>query len=249
MPIVVCIPIYNAANAVNAVVEDLSSIDWPKNVKFVFLDNHSVDQSVLRLKSAIIRNNLKNSEIYQNVENIGLGGSQKFAIEYGKSNGFDFMAIFHGDFQPTARDLEMGLGIIQERKLDALLGSRFEKNSVRNNYSKSRLWGNKTLNFMYSVRFGRKISDLGSGLNIYKINSLPACKNLPNDLAFNCNLLVNQLKSKSHFEWFPIAWREGLAPSTMKTIKLGLATLKPIFRLQDKHREPSFSSKKLFEYE
>ena len=249
MPIVVCIPIYNGANAVNAVVEDLASIKWSNDVKFVFIDNLSSDQSVTNLKSAILSNNLKNVDIYQNAENIGLGGSQKFAFEYGKRNGFDFLAIFHGDFQPTAKDLENGLKMIQEKNMDALLGSRFEKNSIRLGYSTGRYLGNKLLNFLYSIRFRRKISDLGSGLNIYKLNSIPNCIDLPNDLAFNCNLLVRQLKSKSHLEWFPITWREGLAPSSMKAIKLGLATLKPIISIQNKNKLPSLSSKKIFEHE
>jgi glycosyltransferase involved in cell wall biosynthesis len=241
MSVAVFIPIFNASNAIQEVVKDLTAIEWPKHTKLIFIDNCSSDNTIVELMGALSGFNASRYSIFKNSKNVGLGGSQKNAFRFAIENNFEFVAIFHGDFQPTAFDLKRGIELIQDLQMDALLGSRFHRQSVRVRYNRVRLLGNLILNFLYSVRFRTRVYDLGSGLNIYKVSSLPSFENLPNDLSFNCHLLASQIRTEVKLQWLPITWREGLAPSSLKAINLGIASLKPLFRKKNAHN-PILSS-------
>jgi dolichol-phosphate mannosyltransferase len=233
MSFAVFVPVFNSSEAVRSVIEDLSSIEWPSEIRFYFIDNCSVDHTPSILRKEIENYKLNNVSILQNITNIGLGGTQKVAFRYASERSFEFVAIFHGDYQPTAIDLQEGISKIKELSLDALLGSRFKVESKRHKYNSGRLFGNLMLNMIYSIRFQRLITDLGSGLNIYRTDSLPEFNNLPNDLSFNCHLLISQLKKGSKIEWFAITWRHGLAPSTLRKFKLGFLSIKALFSKQN----------------
>ena len=108
--------------------------------------------------------------------------------------------------------------------------------SRRQEYKLSRYMGNLILNIAFSLRFRKMVWDLGSGLNIYEIEELVFFEDLPNDLSFNCNLLARLLKEKKTLRFYPILWRKGLAPSSLKSVKLGLQTLKSTIKVgSEKH--------------
>lgn len=68
--------------------------------------------------------------------------------------------------------------------------------------------------------------DLGSGINIYKTSTLEGFEDLREDLAFNCELLVHQLKKDTYkIQWYPITWRKGLAPSNLKILRAGRSAI------------------------
>jgi len=225
----VWIPMFNSSGALGPVIEELSKLSWPRSTHFFFLDNCSADDSAEIAVEKIREFKLENAFVFTNGSNLGLGGSQKQALQQSRINNYDYVAIFHSDFQPAAQDLFEMINSIDELKVDALLGSRFMQESKRQNYPQTRFLGNILLNLLFSMRFGAKISDLGSGLNVYRTSALPELKDLPNDLSFNCNLLVRSIKSDGVIRFYPITWREGLAPSSLKSIKLGLQTLKSLF--------------------
>jgi glycosyltransferase involved in cell wall biosynthesis len=228
MKVAVFIPIYNSAEAIQSVILDLSSYSWSENIYFYFLDNCSSDETIEITIKSLKQSRLKQAQVLRNQTNIGLGGSQKVAFTFAHKNAFEAIAIFHGDYQPTAEDLSGSIKDFKLTKVDAVLGSRFLPKSKREKYSKIRFVANVALNLVYSLRFFRLVSDLGSGLNIYKTSALPDYKSLPNDLAFNCNLLILQLKKRNTILWRPIEWRQGLAASNLKSFDLGLKSLKSL---------------------
>ena len=60
------------------------------------------------------------------------------------------------------------------QQYDCCLGSRFMKGSRIQGYSALRTFGNYGFNALFSVVARRKITDLGSGLNLYAV--APAAK-------------------------------------------------------------------------
>jgi glycosyltransferase involved in cell wall biosynthesis len=225
--ILVGIPVYNSENGLKLLFNELNENLDPLTVDILFVDNCSTDKSMELLHAY----RKENYFVIQNEVNLGLGGSQKKIFDFARFNNYELVVIFHSDLQPVAREINIGLKVImQSNSLDALLGSRFHLQSQRINYSLTRAAGNVLLNIFYSLFFRRIIWDLGSGLNIYRVNTLIDYKQLPNDLSFNCNLLIYQLFSKQFIAWYPITWREGINKSNARVIPLALATLYAPFK-------------------
>lgn len=148
--------------------------------------------------------------LIENDENYSLGGSHKVAFRYAIENGFDYVVVLHGDDQADISDLVPCLKRGEHRALDSLLGARFLKESSLSGYTGFRVFGNHCFNAFLSLCCGRKISDLGSGLNLYKTSYLRPgfYMQFPNDLSFNVFLLEYGVFAKSRFAFFPISWRE-----------------------------------------
>jgi dolichol-phosphate mannosyltransferase len=243
MSVAVFVTMYNSVESINAVILELASIKWDPETEFYFIDNASTDNTLIVAKQSLKDSYSLNATILENPNNLGLGGSQKVAFDYALENKIQIAAIFHSDYQPTAADLKDFLDRISCMDCDALLGARFMKSSIRIDYQRHRLLANLFLNAIYSLRYRRRIFDLGSGLNVYRVEKLPNYKSLPNDLSFNCNLLSMQLRQRKNVCWAPITWRKGLAPSSLKAFKLGVASLIPLVRVSSKFESIRYEPK------
>ena len=78
-----------------------------------------------------------------------------------------------------------------------------------------------------NIECTKKISDLGSGLNMYKVDIL---KNkfylkFPDNLTFNCYMLEASNYYKHSIKFFPISWREDDQVSNVKMVNQALKTL------------------------
>jgi glycosyltransferase involved in cell wall biosynthesis len=227
-PLIV-VPVYNAENAILNVCIDLcKSLD--RNQRVIFLDNNSSDNTIAVFKKFLKVNPASNLEIIKNKINLGLGGSQKKAFSMASSQGYSHLVIFHGDGQPYAKDLARLISLLKETTNDAILGSRFMKESSRIQYSRIRTFGNQLFNLIFSIRFKTPIYDIGSGLNGYRINGMERdLSHLPDDLSFNSFLLAQQIKTRENVAWTPISWKNSEAGSNLKIVRIGLKCLKALF--------------------
>jgi dolichol-phosphate mannosyltransferase len=230
-PLIV-VPVFNAENAILNVCRDLcENLSESQNV--VFLDNRSTDDTVAIFDIFIKQNPTLNFRIVRNELNLGLGGSQKKAFDMAISQGYSHLIVFHGDGQPSAKDLTRLFSLIKNTTCDAILGSRFMKESARDEYSHIRTFGNKIFNLIFSVRLKTRIHDIGSGLNAYRLMGLTRdMSNLPNDLSFNSFLLVQQIMSKERIVWMPISWKNGEAGSNLKIIRIGVKCLTALLKVK-----------------
>lgn len=210
--ILIFIPMYNCEKQIFRVLGRIAALPEEEQKLFsqvLVVDNRSEDGS---LQSAEIAMDLLSIpvKLIRNCENYSLGGSHKVAFGYAIENGFDYVVVLHGDDQGDLADLVPYVKEGIHRKLDSLLGSRFSKGSRLVNYSRFRIFGNKVFNLFASLCAGRRIYDLGSGLNIYKTTYLKERFYLPypNDLSFNVFLLLYGIYAKSEFRFFPLTWRE-----------------------------------------
>ena len=85
-------------------------------------------------------------------------------------------------------------------------------------YSKFRTFGNRVYNLLFSVVTRRRIHDLGSGLNIYKVKSLKSkyYYKFPDRLTFNYCMVMAIHYYKQNVKFFPISWREEDQSSNVK---------------------------------
>ena len=94
-------------------------------------------------------------------------------------------------------------------------------------YSLLRKIANFGLNYIYSIYLNKNISDLGSGLNLFKVNKnlINALDNFSSDCAFNVYLLIYLVKNKTKIIWSSISWDEFDQISNANNIKIGLQIL------------------------
>ncbi|MBR4308001.1 MAG: glycosyltransferase family 2 protein [Oscillospiraceae bacterium] len=194
------------------------------------VDNRSGDNSVQQAQEAMEKLSIPVTLI-RNQENYSLGGSHKVAFRYALDKGYDYVVVLHGDDQGDISDLVPLLKRGEHRLADSLLGSRFSKGSKLVNYSSFRIFGNHVFNLFASLCAGKRIYDLGSGLNIYKTSYLrdPFYMSFPNDLSFNVFLLLYGVYVSSDFRFFPLTWREEDQVSNARLWKQTKRMLKLMF--------------------
>lgn len=225
--ILLFIPGYNCEKQIVRVLKKIDDSVMKYVDEIIFVNNRSKDNTekeVLNFKS---KNSNINLKVLRNNDNYGLGGSHKVAFSYAMENNFDYVIVLHGDDQGNINDLMPLLQSGEYKKYDATLGARFMKGSKLIGYSKFRTVGNGIYNFIFSSLLGKRIYDLGSGLNMYKVETLKNkfYINFADNLTFNCYMLLaaKQYKHKMHF--FPLTWREEDQQSNVKMFRQSINTL------------------------
>ena len=235
------IPMYNCAKQVIRVLEKIDDEALKYISEILLVNNRSTDNGeevVLNFKTEHPNVPVK---LYRNRENYGGGGSHKVAFNYAIDNGFDYVIVLHGDDQGDIHDLLPFLENGEGYKYDSFLGARFDKDSKLVNYSKFRIFGNHIFNVFMTVMLGRKIKDLGSGLNMYSVEYLSNRFYMPfiNSLTFYVYMLIYGVYSKSNFTFFPLTWREDDQVSNAKFFKQSIEIFKIVFKYK-------FNKKKTF---
>jgi hypothetical protein len=93
-------------------------------------------------------------------------------------------------------------------------------------YSRLRRVGNHVFNALFSTAVGRRIFDLGSGLNVFgsAVFASSAILRFPDDLRFNVHLLLSLYDQNLRVSYFPISWREDDQVSNVKMFTQALRT-------------------------
>lgn len=147
---------------------------------------------------------------WRNDDNYGLGGSHKAAMRYAIEQGYDYLVVLHGDDQANIADLIPQLEQGAHLRTDCLLGARFMPGSRLQGYSLLRTVGNVVYNQLFSLVAWRRVYDLGSGLNMYRLAALKEFyyRGFPDDLTFNYMMLLGSYNAGQTVRFFPISWRE-----------------------------------------
>lgn len=238
--ILLFIPMYNCQNQIPRVIEKVRKSEiYDKLTQIIIIDNHSKDQSLKVAQKAIEDCHVTKANIMQNIENVGLGGSHKTAFSYALANGFDYIIVLHGDDQGDITDLAPSIASNEYKKHDAILGSRFMRNSRINGYSKFRVFGNRIYNYIISGICLKRITDLGAGLNMYNVSSLREQFYLrfPDNLTFNVFMLYAHTSYKHKISFVPISWSEEDQVSNVKlfsqTYQMSRSMVKYLFMRQE----------------
>ena len=229
--ILLFIPGYNCEKQIIRVLNQLNEEVMEYISEIIFINNRSTDdteKTVLQYKKE--HPNLP-LHVLRNDDNYNLGGSHKVAFDYGIKNGFDYVIVLHGDDQGNINDLLPILKSGEYKSYDCMLGARFMKGSKLEGYSKFRTFGNKVYNLLFSIVVGKKIYDLGSGLNMYNINMLKEkfYYKFPDRLTFNYCMILASKYYKHNIKFFPISWREEDQVSNVKLTSQAMNVLKMLF--------------------
>jgi glycosyltransferase involved in cell wall biosynthesis len=185
--------------------------------EILVVDNRSSDDTVNAATRAAAQLPLS-VKVVRNNDNYGLGGSHKAAFKYAAENNFDYLVVLHGDDQGSISDLVPLIAAGHHRDVDCLLGARFMPGSRLGGYSRFRTFGNRVFNRLFSLAAGSRLYDLGSGLNLYKVDVLRRAPlhGFSNSLTFNYFMILASAHWKWRIRFFPISWREDDQVSNVK---------------------------------
>ena len=185
------IPVYNCKIQIKRLIDKIKKKNLDSVNEILFVDNRSSDGT---LETIIEETNdlRKIITIIRNDKNYGLGGSHKVALNYALNKNYKDLIVFHGDDQGNVDDLEMIISLDIDRNYEFILGSRFMRRSTLNNYSFIRIAGNIFFNLVFSLITLKKLSDLGSGLNLIRLDNLDIkqIESFPDNLTFNYYLIL-----------------------------------------------------------
>jgi glycosyltransferase involved in cell wall biosynthesis len=247
--ILVFIPCYNCAPQIGRVLQQLQGTIASHLEEVLVLDNGSADGTRERAIEAAPAVDQARVVIARNRENYNLGGSHKAAYAYAERAGYTHVVTLHGDDQGNIADLLPVLQRGDHQRFDACMGARFAKGAKLQNYSAARILGNRLFNGIFSVAARRRITDMGSGLNLLARAAFSdrRLQRLPDDLHFNPYLLLDLIGNGRSVHFFPISWSEDDQVSNVKMVSQALQTLHaPIlytfaprsFRTRDFRRQP-----------
>jgi len=192
--------------------------------EILVIDNVSPDDTAAQAMAAANELHARTGiaiKVLQNVENVSLGGTHKVAFHYALQHGFDYVCILHGDDQGNVADLVRALSSGKHRTLDFYLGARFLPESELVGYSWWRVFGNYIFNWLFSLAVHRKLYDLGSGMNIFRVSTLAErfYMPFPNRLTFNYYLTLYMCAHGLRFDFFPHRWSEDDQVSNLKLFR------------------------------
>ena len=223
------IPMYNCQKQIPRVLDQLTQQAGAWFDEVIIVNNRSTDEGERAVMERLARGDLPcKASLLRNCENYGLGGSHKVAFAYAQEHGFDYVTVLHGDDQGHLEDLLPLLRSGAYENYDCCLGARFMRGARLEGYSRFRTFGNAVYNLLFSIVTGRRIYDLGSGLNFYRVESLKSryYEKFCDNLQFNyCMVLaLTYLRQKALF--FPIRWSEDDQVSNVKLTRQAINVLK-----------------------
>jgi len=144
-----------------------------------------------------------------NPDNQGYGGNQKIGFHYAIENGFDAVALVHGDGQYAPESLPELLEPLRCGKADAVMGSRFidRGGARRGGMPLYKFVGNRILSSMQNRLLRTQLSEFHSGYRVYTtdaLRSIPFDLNT-NDFHFDTEIIIQLLRAEQRLIELPIA--------------------------------------------
>jgi len=221
------IPMYNCEKQIKRVIGRIGTEAQEHLAEILVADNSSADGSLGAARQALAGLPGIRATLVRNTRNYSLGGSLKIAFNYCLENNYDHCIVLHGDDQADIGDILPCLKDETFFEYDCAFGSRFLPGSSLHGYSKMRILGNRALNGLTSLVGKRAVSDLGSGLNMYKMAYLKDrfYTRFPDNLTFDVYMLLYCLLAKASLMFFPISWSESDQKSNARAFRQGLKIL------------------------
>ena len=135
--------------------------------------------------------------VLRNEYNQGYGGNQKVGYSYASAEGYDFVAMVHGDGQYAPEELPRLVAPLVAGEADAVFGSRMLATfgALQGGMPLYKYVGNKILTRAQNVLLGTKLSEFHSGYRVYRVATLERTQYLlnTNDFHFDTEIILQLL--------------------------------------------------------
>jgi glycosyltransferase involved in cell wall biosynthesis/2-polyprenyl-3-methyl-5-hydroxy-6-metoxy-1,4-benzoquinol methylase len=176
--VLVFIVAYNAEKTIAQVVHRIpASLLDTYDVDVLIIDDSSRDATFDKGHSISKDESLPfRVTVLYNPVNQGYGGNQKIGYRYAIENGYDFVALVHGDGQYAPECLPELLEPLRKGEAAAVFGSRMltPSGALRGGMPLYKFLGNKALTWMENKLLHSSLSEFHSGYRIYATSALAA---------------------------------------------------------------------------
>lgn len=227
--ILLFIPMYNCEKQIIRVLGQLNGEVCRYLQEVIIVNNRSADNSEQAVMQYLSEHRIPvKVKLMRNDDNYGLGGSHKVAFQYAMEHKFDYIIVLHGDDQGEISNILPYLKNGLYRHYDCFLGARFMRGSRLCGYSRFRIFGNFVYNIFFSIGCGYKVYDLGSGLNMYRVDVLKNKFYLKykDNLVFNYCMVMGSAYYRHKVRFFPIVWKEEDQVSNVKMASQAITVLR-----------------------
>ena len=201
---------YNAEKTIEKVLSRIpSSLRDSYDTEVLVIDDSSRDATFARSHAASRASGgpFPITALFNPV-NQGYGGNQKLGYHYAMEQGFDFVALIHGDGQYAPERLPALLEPLRRGDAAAVFGSRMMESSaaLRGGMPLYKFVGNRILTFVENKLLGSSLSEFHSGYRIYSTRALAAIPFDRNDngFSFDTDIIIQLLIAKQKIVELPI---------------------------------------------
>jgi len=146
--------------------------------------------------------------VLRNEFNQGYGGNQKVGYAFAAAEGFDFVAMVHGDGQYAPESLPALVAPLRDGQADAVFGSRMmtRLGAIKGGMPLYKFLGNRILTYVQNLLLGTRLSEFHSG---YRVYSVAALRKIPyrlnsNVFHFDTEIIIQLLNARQRIVELPI---------------------------------------------
>jgi glycosyltransferase involved in cell wall biosynthesis len=172
--VLVFIVAYNAEKTIGSVLQRIPQELRGGNAEVLVIDDSSHDDTFAASLAHTKNNEGLKITILRTPINQGYGGNQKLGYRYAIDNGFDFVALVHGDGQYAPEKLPELLQPLLDGEAGAVFGSRMMKkgDALNGGMPLYKYVGNKILTAFQNRLLRTSFSEFHSGYRLYSTEAL-----------------------------------------------------------------------------
>lgn len=206
--VLVFIVAYNAERTIQETVGRIPRCLAEHDTEILVIDDSSND-GTFELAQAYAEKELPfPMTVLYNPVNQGYGGNQKLGFEYAIENGFDIVALVHGDGQYAPECLPDLLQPLLNDQAEAVFGSRMmtRLGALKGGMPFYKYLGNVILTTLQNWLLRSSLSEFHSGYRLYSVTALrliPFDRNT-NDFHFDTDIIIQLLRANLRIKELPI---------------------------------------------
>ena len=200
---------YNAEGTLTAVLERIPrSIFRDYDCEVLIVDDASSDRTDAIGRAYRSLHPEIPMTVLRNEFNQGYGGNQKVGYAFAASEGFDYVAMVHGDGQYAPEELPALVAPLRDGQADAVFGSRMmtRLGAIKGGMPLYKFLGNRVLTYIQNLLLGTRLSEFHSG---YRVYSVAALQRIPyrlnsNVFHFDTEIIIQLLNARLRIVELPI---------------------------------------------
>ncbi len=204
--LLVFIVAYNAERTIQNVLRRIPASLQELDTEILIIDDSSQDRTFQAAKE--FHDSPFPITVLFNPVNQGYGGNQKVGFHYAVQQGFDFVALLHGDGQYAPELLPELLDPLMKGEADAVFGSRMMKRfeALRGGMPLYKYFGNRILTKIQNGLLKTAFSELHSGYRVYSVRALERVPFRLNthDFHFDTEIIIQFVRAGFRIRELPI---------------------------------------------
>jgi len=212
--VLIFIVAYNAERTIQDVVRRIPASLARCDTEILIVDDSSRDDTFGR--AHVLEKDAQTPfpiTVLYNPVNQGYGGNQKIGFRYAIENGFDLVALVHGDGQYKPECLPDLLQPLLDEEADAVFGSRMitRLGALKGGMPLYKYAGNRILTAIQNTLLHSSLSEFHSGYRLYSVDALkrvPFGRNT-NDFHFDTEIIIQFLRAGLLIKELPIPTHYG----------------------------------------